>query len=152
MPLTAPRYIQQRADSDLNNFVTLGVKTGTTLFVGGIVCTDSTGYAVPGQTATGLKAWGILGRTPLSVPIQGSVTNSGASGAISVDVLQGAFYLDNSGTDPVSITNIGALVYMSDDHTVCATNGSSTRSVLGEMLGLDPVTGFVLVQIGQALE
>lgn len=152
MALSAPRYIQQRADSDLNNFITLGVKTSTTLYVGGIVCTDSSGYAVPGATATGLKAWGILGRTPLSSPIQGSVTNSGSSGAINVDVFQGAFYLDNSGSDPVSITNIGTLVYMSDDHTVCATNGSSTRSVLGEMLGLDPVTGFVLVQIGQAVE
>src|SRR5882672_3867942 len=98
MALTSGRVTQQRLDGSFNNLVNVGVKTSTTLFKGGIVCTDATGYAVPGATATTLKVIGILGDQPNLIPAP-SYTNSGASGSLKLDVRQGTFKLANSGTD-----------------------------------------------------
>lgn len=137
MALSQGRYTPQRLDGDFNNLVNVGIKTATTLYKGGIVCVDATGYAVPGATATGLKIIGILGEQP-NLLFSDRYTNSGASGAIKVDVRQGTFKLKNSGSDALTIADNGATIYIEDDETVCKT--ASGKSIAGRMIGLDDAT------------
>ena len=147
MASTNPRTTAVWLNSQFNDVIPLGLKSGATVYPGCIVCTDSTGYAVNAATATGLKAWGILkSQASAGTPI----TNAGASGAITIEVVQGVFGFDNSGGDPVTFANIGTLVYIVDNCTIAATSNSSARSVAGEMVGLD-ANGQVYVRLGEAV-
>ena len=137
MALSSARVTPQRLDGDFNNLVSVGVKTSTTLYKGGIVCTDATGYAVPGATATTLRIIGILGDQPNLVPAP-SYTNSGASGSLKLTVRQGTFKLANSGTDAVVQADVGLKCYIEDDQTVSHT--STGKSIAGKVIGLDDST------------
>jgi hypothetical protein len=144
MALTKPRLTPKRADGTYR-IDQLGLKTSTTVFVGGLICVDSTGYAVPGATATGLHAIGILTNDQPDFLPGPSFTNSGASGSKTINVERGVFKLDNSGTDPVSVANNGAEISIEDDHTVCAT--ATGKSIAGTQVGMD-ADGGVWVAIG----
>jgi hypothetical protein len=150
MALSTARVTQQRLDGSFNNLVVVGEKTSTTLYVGGIVCVDSTGYAVPGSSTTGLRVVGILGNQPALLPAP-SYTNSGASGSVQLEVRQGTFKLNISSGDPVTVANMFNTVYIEDDQTICATG--SGKSAAGVMVGLDgaesPTGPGVWVTLGQ---
>lgn len=137
MALSTARLTPQRLDGSFNNLVTLGVKTATTLYVGGIVCTDATGFAVPGATATTLRVMGILDNQPLLSPAN-SYTNSGANGSLRVQVRQGTFKLANSGTDAVVQADVGLNCYIEDDQTVSHT--STGKSIAGKVIAIDDAT------------
>lgn len=128
-------------DQPAPSIISLPVKsTAGTIYNGSIVCTDATGYAVKGSTATGLKAWGVCSKQ----------TVAGASnGAVSVPVQVGAFAFANSGTDPVAQADVGNLVYIEDDQTIAKTNGGATRSAAGRLLGLS-ASGQAYVLVGAA--
>jgi len=148
MASTLPRATVSWLNSQSNDVVPLGLKASATVYPGCIVATDATGFAVNGATSATLKVWGIL-KAPASA---GSpITNSGASGSIVIEVQQGVFGFDNAGADPVTIADIGALVYLVDNVTIARTSNSSARSVAGEMMGLD-ANGQVYVRLGQALQ
>lgn len=90
------------------------VKTGATINMGGIVCADATGYAVPGADSSGLRFLGIAAK---------GVVNSGSSGSIFVPIwTQGTFKLTGSG---LAITDQGKQMYAAGAATVAAssTNG-----------------------------
>lgn len=118
---------------------------GVTIYLGSIVCLNSSGYAVPGQTATGLKAVGVALRayTPGGPGIVGdpAVNTGGAAGAVLVEVERTTGKFDSSTTDPITIANIGTPCFVVDDHTVSATDGSSTQSVAGRVVAIDPDGG-----------
>lgn len=136
--LTKARQTPQKLDGTFVTLVDGGVKTSTTLFVGGIVCADSTGYFVPASATTGLVAVGVLtSGQPFGIPGV-SVTNSGASGALVVNVAPGVYKFDIDGSDPVTIANNMTTVYLTDDHTICAT--ATGKSAAGQMVGIDDAT------------
>jgi hypothetical protein len=90
------------------------MKANTTINMGGIVCADATGYAVPGADSSGLRFLGIAAK---------GVVNSGANGAVYIPIwTQGTFKLTGSG---LAITDQGAQVYAAGAATVAAssTNG-----------------------------
>lgn len=147
MALSTARLTRQRKDGDYNNLVVVGQKTATTLYVGGIVCTDATGFAVPGATASGLKIMGVLTSNQPWLSPANSFTNSGASGSQRLNVLQGTFAFKNSGTDPVAQADVGATVYIEDDETIAKT--ASGKSAAGRFIELDPVTGECWVTVIQ---
>ena len=119
--------------------LTLQVKASTVIFQGSIVCVDSTGYAVPGSTATGLVA---VGRAEETVD-----NSAGSSGDKTVEVSRGVFAYDNSGTeDEITIAELFREVFIVDDHTVAKTDGSSTRSRAGTVYGI--ANGRVFVFLG----
>lgn len=94
------------------------VKASTKIYQGGLVMTDSTGYAVPGASgATTNISWGIALST---------VDNTGGSnGALSVDVMcEAAFLLDASG---LTQANNGSYAYFTDDHTITTTATSNSK-------------------------
>lgn len=116
----------------------VSLKASQQVYKGGIVAVDSSGYGVPGQTATGLTVMGIATADALG---------SGSNGGVSVEVEMKVVKLDNSGGDACDITCIGQTVYMVDDHTVSKTNGSSSESAAGKCIELD-ADGGIWVDIG----
>jgi hypothetical protein len=108
---------------------TVLMKANGKAFQGGMVATDATGYGIQGATATSLTVAGMALNT---------VDNTGgSSGAISVDVLIGEFYYLNDGGDPVDQTMMNKQIFMTDDQTVCKTNGGATKSAAGICSGFD---------------
>lgn len=106
------------------------VAAGTRIYAGALVCLNASGYAVPGSTATTLKARGVA--------LEQVDNSGGAAGALTVPVRRGVFKFANStATDEITIADIGVNCYIVDDQTVARTNGSSTRSVAGRIDGVD---------------
>lgn len=108
----------------------LPVASGKVIRAGSLVVLSAAGYAEPGVTATTVIA---VGRA------EGFVDNSaGGDGAQTVRVRRGIFAWDNSAAgDAISRANIGATVYVVDDHTVALTNGTNTRSAAGRVYDVD---------------
>ena len=113
------------------------------VYLGSIVCLDAGGNANPGRTATGLKCVGVALRayTPAGPDIIGKpADNTGpghAVGAVLVEVERSTAAFDNSVTDPVGAANIGTPCFVVDDHTVSATDGSSSQSVAGRVVAVE---------------
>jgi hypothetical protein len=100
------------------------------IYAGAIVMVNSSGLAVPGVTATGL--------TPAGVADARADNSAGIASAINVKVKRGVFCFDNSASaDAIAEKDIGATVYVVDDHTVALTSASSTRSVAGSVYEVD---------------
>jgi hypothetical protein len=100
------------------------------IFNGALVVLDSSGWAKPGVTATGLIAAGIS-----DVQIDNT---DGDSGDLSVTVKRGVFRLNNSAdTDLITKAQIGDACYIVDDETVAKTSNGNTRSVAGEIVDVD---------------
>lgn len=99
------------------------VAANVKIWQGSLVVLDADGNAKPGVTATGLKARGRA---------DGSIDNTGgAAGDVVISTKRGVFCWANSADDPVNRTHIGQTVYIQDDQTVAATNGTNTRSAAG---------------------
>lgn len=99
------------------------VKADAVIHPGAIIVLDSTGYAKPAITATGLIPVGIA---------RESVDATGlSSGDVSVEVEVKIAACANLGADAVTFTEIGKLVYLVDDQTVAKTSATNTRSVAG---------------------
>lgn len=113
-----------------------------TFYRGSIVMTNAGGYVTVGAAATGQFARGVC-TTPCVSP--------GSNGAIEVGWEEGDFEFE-SGTsgDALTVANIGDTVYIIDDNTVGATDGSSARSAAGKMVAVSP-NGKPIVRIGLGL-
>lgn len=106
------------------------VAAATRIFAGSLVCLNAAGNAVPGSTATTLKARGVA---------QEQVDNSaGAAGDLRIEIRRGVFPFANSAAaDEITRADIGASAYIVDDQTVAKTDGTSTRSVAGTIRDVD---------------
>lgn len=117
--------------------ISVPVAASAVIYAGALVVANSSGYAAPGSTATTLT---YLGRAEASAD-----NASGSNGDVSVLVRRGkAFLFANDGTDPVTQASLGKTCYIVDDETVAATNGTSTRSAAGIVLGLEDGQVWVL--------
>ena len=135
--LTAARNTAKIDDPVIPRTMALPIAAATTIFAGSLVCTNAAGYAVPCTTSTTLKG---VGRA------KNTVINTGAAGAMTIECDRGAFPFDmGTSTDALTIANRFAPVYGSDDHTVNATNGSTTRSQVGILLDVVGTQAIVLV-------
>jgi hypothetical protein len=83
------------------------ILTATEIFAGSLIVLDSSGWAKPGVTGTGLVA---VGRA------KAYVNNTGASGALNVEVEAGVFRWVNG--DTITKAHIGDTAYITDDQTV----------------------------------
>lgn len=102
----------------------------TKIPAGAMACINASGYLVNGSTSTTLKCVGVP---------QATLDNSaGADGAFAGEVVNGVWgpFLIH-GADPVTRANINADVFIVDNQTIAATNGSSTRSVAGKLFDVD---------------
>lgn len=103
------------------------VAAAAQIFAGSLVVLDASGNAKPGATATGLKARGRA---------EDNVDNSaGAAGDLFVPVRRGVFKFANDGS--IDRTHIGGTVYIVDDQTLAATDGTGTRSTAGTLIDVE---------------
>ena len=131
--LAAARLTRERLQPKGRRYA---VAAATTIYEGAIVALKTTSghtYAQGAATATGLTVVGVATGT--------ADNGAGAAGAISVDVSTGVFLLDNDGADPVTLADVGNVVYATDDHTVARTSASSTKSAAGTLWDIDAATG-----------
>lgn len=110
------------------------------IFAGAIVVLDAAGNAKPAITATGLTARGRAEEQMDNV--------AGIAGAKSVRVETGTFACGSDGT--LTRANIGKTVYLVDDQTLAATDGTGTRSAAGTLKDLEGsgATATAWVEIG----
>jgi hypothetical protein len=111
------------------------------IFGGAVVVLNSDGYAEPATTGTSLRPIGIAEPT-------GIVDNTeGDDGDLYVEVRSGIWGLQNSaGGDEITVTDIGATVYLVDDQTVAKTTGGGTRSAAGAVRMIEG--SLVYVELG----
>lgn len=106
------------------------VAANAVIRAGALVVANATGFAAPGSTATTLT---YLGRAETAVDNTG-----GADGAKTIIVRRKlAFQWKNSATDPVTQASLGKTVYIVDDETVAATDGTGTRSAAGKAVQIE---------------
>lgn len=124
MPLTADRNTPYKQ----TDVVVFGVGAGVRIYAGSIIALNANGFAIPGKTATGLT---YAGRAEESVD-----NAAGTDGAVSVKVHRNrAFKWANDGT--VTQARLLKSAFIVDDATVSATDGTSTRSAAGLVVGID---------------
>lgn len=119
----------------------LPLAAGVVLFVHAIVSVDTAGNARPGRTSTTDKVVGFN---------KNYVSNAGgiAGAKETAGVERGIIECENSEADPVTVASIGRDVYLVDDQTVAATNGTNTRVRAGTFWGFDEDSGKPLVEVG----
>ena len=132
-----------RATSELlqeSKFLSLPVKTKTTIYQGGLVVLDADGYAIPGKKAAGLTAAGRAEQT---------IENTGGDGEQFIRVARGVFVFDNTTTAANKITQAHLLkpCYIEDDQTVTAL--ADGASAAGMVIHVD--ADGVAVEIGHGL-
>lgn len=111
------------------DIIVVPVKAGQLVRAGFIAVVDSTGYAIEGNTATGLTYLGIFDET---------IDNTaGTDGAAQVRICrQQAFLFDNAAADPVVQANLGKKCFITDASSVSATSGTNTKSEAGIVLAI----------------
>jgi hypothetical protein len=126
MALTAERDTKQKEGV----FRVLPVAASTKIYQGALVAVNASSLAVPGATATTLKAAGRAEET---------VDNSaGSAGDKKISVRRGVFqYANSADADLIALKDIGANCYIVDDQTVALTNGSNSRSIAGTIHDVD---------------
>jgi len=126
MALTEDRNTPHQDGKILN----VPVAAGVICFAGGIACINAAGLAVPGTATTGLT---YLGRFEENVD-----NHLGDDAAITINIRRKqAFLWANSSADVVTQSALGKFCYIEDGETVSLTDGSSSRSVAGIVIGLD---------------
>lgn len=124
--LTSDRATARRIGTRLN----LPMAANAVLYVGALVCINTSGFAVRGATSTTLKGVGVAQ--------QRQDNTGGADGALSVEVdRSGVWRFANTAGDLVTLADIGASAYIVDDQTVAKTSGTGTRSIAGKVVDVD---------------
>jgi hypothetical protein len=126
--------------SRLGDELVLPVAAATRIYAGSLTVIDAEGNAIPGKTATGLKA---AGRA------EESVNNlTGAAGDQIIKISRGVFRFANDSADPITAADILETCYIVDDQAVSISSGGdpATRSEAGQVFDVD--SGGVWVKIG----
>lgn len=134
--LTQPRNTPTREGRALHD----PVAASTRIFAGSLMCLNAAGFAVPGSTATTLKARGV---------VQKSVDNSnGGNGDAFVTSERGVFRFNNDAVDAIDRSHIEGTAWIVDDNTVAATDGGdpATRSAAGNIIDVDDNGVWVEIQ------
>lgn len=152
--LTTGRLTQQKADGIHDKLIPVKVKNGYTLFIGGIVVVDLTGYGRPANGTTGMRAIGVCQGNALGVQAptdRVAQASGGATGTVIANVAVGEFLLNIDSSDPVTDADIMKYVYLVDDQTISRTSGGGAQSLAGRLTGLEtmfPTGTGAWVQIG----
>jgi hypothetical protein len=128
--LTAAKPNPSRVSSGpLSTDIHAPMATGVTIYAGALVSVAATGYARPARTSTTDLVLGVAQETK---------ANAGADGAASIAVKRGVYKFANSAAgDAISAAHVGRDVFIVDDQTVAATNGTNTRVRAGKCVGVD---------------
>lgn len=138
MALSAARNTPERADAMAMNDERPMAQT--TIYQGGLVVLNASGYLAPGSSALNLIAAGRAEET---------VANAGAAGALTCKIRQGVFRFDNSTAgEAITVAEIGDDCFIVDDLKVQKTNGGGTLSRAGKVVDVDATGVWVRVGVG----
>jgi len=116
------------------------VLASTTIYSGGLVAIDATGYAIPAELTAGVKVVGICRKQ--------ADNSGGTDGAIDVLVHAGlSTWLTNDSTNAVDQADVGGVCYVFDDDTVRDYVGAGVNVPVGTVQKIDATKG-VKVWIG----
>ncbi len=117
----------RRMISSHDQIRTYGMATGVTIYQGSLVMIDA-GYLKPAAAST----TGICAGRAMTTK-----TNSGADGAVKMDVEEGTFKWAALGADPPVAADVGKQAYMATDQEVAKTDGTNTREAAGIIVQVD---------------
>lgn len=121
--------------------VPLKLAANVVLYVHAIASVDTAGNVRPGRTSTTDK---VVGYNERYVSNAGGLADAKETEGVSRGIIE----CENSEADPVTVASIGRDVYLVDDQTVAATNGTNTRVRAGTFWGFDEDSGKPLVEVG----
>ncbi len=108
--------------------VVYGVEANTTIYTGGMVGLDASGYAVPMSAVAGLKCVGVSMGMQYPAYYGQNAVNGAVAGAVSVIARRGVFPMNTgSGNDQVVQSQVGGIAYALDDNTVSGYDGTLTQ-------------------------
>lgn len=113
------------------------------IFIGSIVCYNSTGYATPGAADNSLVACGVADKAQPDA-IRGGIpgafvdNSAGSPGDLTINVLRGVFKFENG--DTIAQVDVGKPCYILDDQTVTKADGSGVRPIAGYVVQVDSAT------------
>jgi len=151
--LASARLTKRRANGQQDRLVEVQVKNGYTLYIGGIVAVDSSGYAVPASGTLGERTVGVCEGSAVGQQAPGQSVaqpSAGATGSVVANVGVGEYALDIDSNSPVTYADMFKGVYITDDHTISRV-GSGARPFAGKMTGLEqysPTGTQVIVDLG----
>ena len=128
--LSDSRDTQQLGVLPVPDVISAPIAADTVCYAGGLGCLNASGLAVPGSTATTLRAVGRIRKT---------VNNAGgAASAKTVEFERGVFKFANSASgDLIAQADVLTNCYIVDDQTVAKTDGSSARSIAGKVIKVE---------------
>ena len=151
MAVTTDQKIVRYGTGDKDEPIAKGIKATVKVYRGTIAVTDNTGYLKAVATATTDTCWGMIQKVRTGDgQIDGApgITGGATDGAVGAEIEQGTFFLGSStSADQLSVATEGTTVYVYDDITVAATNGSSTRPVAGKHVATEKVQGVTMYAI-----
>lgn len=116
------------------------------IFQGALIQVNpATGYAYPAGTANtaDTHTYVTVGRAYAEVD---NTIVGHTAGGLHVEIAEGAFLWDNSGTDALTAALLFTACFAADDHTVAHTSNSNVLAKAGVFLGIDPVSSQCIVQ------
>ena len=155
MALSADIKIIRYGVVDAHPPLTKGLTAASTVYRGSVATTRSGYLVAPSTPQSGDIVWGLVANGGPGISDTGpGILGASPSGTTPVEIATGDFLLaGGTGSDALTVTNEGAVVYLINETTVGATNGGSTRPVAGLLVATptsDPTipTGFVAVTLG----
>lgn len=130
-------YQRTRRAGGIQGRLTLPVLTAVTIEKGALVAITSAGYAQEAGLSAGgsVRAVGVASHT---------ITNSGASGSVDVEVEYGDFEFTPKTGDAPTIATVGTAVYVATDDSVAASSSGAIKA--GVCIGIE--NGKVVVAVG----
>jgi hypothetical protein len=143
--LTAGVQRPQLPDEEFDSYP---MKGSTTIYQGGLVMVDTSGYAHPGAATAADIVVGVA--IPRDFDLDRYDNSAGADGAMTVQVKQGVFGFQNDGANPIlATTQPGTKLYAVDDQTVSLSSNTGARPYVGRLVRLDTsvIGGPVVVEV-----
>lgn len=139
----------------------LGVTASVTIYRGATALTRS-GYLINSDYPLSTDiAWGVNDKYgPGYADVAPGIVGGTSSGVVTAEVATGSFFFNNgTGADAFAAANAGATAYVQNGNTMAATNGSGTRPVGGQFLGLatnlapnrPDLSGMIVVKVGSTV-
>jgi hypothetical protein len=125
--LAAALSVERDTPQRLNAYVSLTVKTNVIIYAGSLVCVDASGYANPAADSSGFA---VVGRAEATADNRGVNYSSTKT----IKIAKGTFRWANA--DSIAVSNIGAIVYVTDDQTVNKTGGGQ-NIIAGTVVDVD---------------
>lgn len=113
------------------------------IFIGSVVCLNTSGFATPGAVDNTLVAVGIADKVQPAAFVGGIpgafVDNSaGSAGDKTINVIRGVFKLENG--DSIAQVDVGKPCFVLDDQTVTKADGGGARACAGYIVQVDSAT------------